>query len=192
MKIFLTWDSRWIWKSIFEELAQEHDIYAVSRTWQYKFDLTKDVDKIQEKFKNIKFDVLVLNAWVWDFSEFQLGNLEKYEQIINLNLLANIQLLKKLNYDKKCKIIFIWSIISKKFLKGASVYQASKFGLRGLAGWLKKEWYKSYLINPKIVDTQFHPSDLDLQNFPQTEIKNIVNTIKNIINNLETKFEIDL
>jgi len=54
------------------------------------------------------------------------------ENIINLNLLANIRILKTLenNIDKNTKIIFIGSIISKKFMKNASVYQASKFGLR--------------------------------------------------------------
>jgi short-subunit dehydrogenase len=47
-------------------------------------------------------------------------------------LLANIRLLKTLekNINKNTKIIFMGSIISKKFMKNAAVYQASKFGLR--------------------------------------------------------------
>jgi len=98
-----------------------------------------------------------------------------------------------INYDKKkTKIIFIWSIISKKFMKWASVYQASKFWLRWFAWWLKSEWYKVFFINPKIVDTNFHPSNLDLNKFPQTSIESIVNTIENIINWNEKRFEIDL
>jgi len=193
MNIFLTGDSSWIWKSIFEKFKNNYNIFWVSRKGQYSFDLTKDIEKIKDKFANTFFDVIILNAGKWFFWNFEEGNIEDYEEIINLNLLANIKLLKILNYDKKkTKIIFIWSIISKKFMKQASVYQASKFGLRGFAGGLKNEWYKVFFINPKIVNTNFHPSYLDLSKFPQTKIEDILTTIENIILWKEKRFEIDL
>lgn len=192
MNILLTWDSKWLWKAIYEDLSGIYTVFWVSRSWDYKFDLSKDILDISRNFKEIDFDVLILNAWVWYFGDFNDWCLEKYEEIINLNLLANIRLLKNLNISKKTKIIFIWSIISKKFMKAASVYQASKFAIRWLAWWLKKEWYKVYLINPKILDTEFHPYHLDLKNFPKTNIKDIVKLVQNIINGLETRFEIDL
>ncbi len=195
MNIFLSWDSKWIGKNIYETLKEKYNIFGVSRTWQNKYDLgkMKDLEKLTEKLESTYFDVIILNAGIGDFEEFENGDLEKYQKIINLNLFANIYLLKKLNYDKKkTKIIFIWSIIWKKFMKNASVYQASKFGLRWFAGALKKEWYKVFLINPKIVDTNFHPKELDLQKFPKTEIKDIVEDVENIINWKEYRFEIDL
>ena len=195
MNIFLSWDSKWIGKNIYETLKEKYNIFGVSRTWQNKYDLgkMKDLEKLTEKLESTYFDVIILNAGIGDFEEFENGDLEKYQKIINLNLFANIYLLKKLNYDnKKTKIILIWSIIWKKFMKNASVYQASKFGLRWFAGALKKEWYKVFLINPKIVDTNFHPKDLDLQNFPKTEIKDIVEVVENIIIWKEHRFEIDL
>jgi len=195
MNIFLTWDSKWIWKSVYDYFKDKYNVFGVSRTGQNKYDLSKteQIEKMFEKLEDVYFDVLILNAWVGDFCEFKDGSLEKYRKIIDLNLFANIHLLKKLNYDKKkSKIIFIWSIIWKKFMKNASVYQASKFALRWFAGGLKKEWYKVFLINPKIVDTDFHPKDLDLSCFPQTDIKSIVKTIDDIIEWNETRFEIDL
>jgi len=195
MNIFLSWDSSWIWKALFEKLSIDNNVFWVSRNGQIKADLTqnKDIDLLINKLENIKFDVIILNAGKGYFWNFEDGDLETYEEIINLNLLANIKLLKKLNYDKnKTKIIFIWSIISKKFMKWASVYQASKFWLRWLAWWLKNEWYKVFFINPKIVDTNFHPKNMDLTKFPQTSIESIVNVVKNIIKWKEKRFEIDL
>jgi len=195
MNIFLTWDSSWIWKALFEKLSIDNDVFWVSRNGQIKADLTqnKDIDLLTDKLENTKFDIIILNAGRWYFGNFEDGDLKTYEEIINLNLLANIKLLKKLNYDKKkTKIIFIWSIISKKFMKWASIYQASKFWLRWFAWWLKNEWYKIFFINPKIVDTNFHPKDIDLSKFPQTSIENIVNVVENIVFWKENRFEIDL
>jgi len=192
MNIFLTWDSKGIWKVLYDELKKEYNIFWVSRTWEYKYNLIKDIDKLSDDFKDKVFDVIVLNAWIWDFNFFKDWDLNIYEDIINLNLISNIKLLKKLHYHAKSKIIFIWSIIWKKFMKQASVYQASKFWLRGFAWALKKEWYKIFLLNPKIVDTCFHPDYLDLSYFSKTDIKDIVKTIKNIIKGEEKRFEIDL
>lgn len=192
MDIFLTWDSKWIWKALFEALSKEYTVFWISRNGQYKYNLLKNIDKLSEDFKQDIFDIIILNAWMWDFHKFSEWDLKTYEDVINLNLLANIKLLKKLNYHKKTKIIFMWSIIWKKFMKWASVYQASKFWLRWFAGALKKEWYKCFLINPKIVDTCFHPEDLDLSYFLKTDIKDIVKIVKNIIKGDEKRFEIDL
>ena len=194
MNVFLTWDSSGIWKFIFKNLSTKYNVFWISRTGQYKYDLSKkeEIEKLVNKFKNTKFDILILNAWIWYFWEFKEGSIETYEKIINLNLFANITLLQKLNYTPKAKIIFIWSIISKKFMKWAAVYQASKFALRGFAWWLKQEWYKIHIINPKIVNTNFHPEELDLSNFPKTKIDNIYEVIENIINWQERRFEIDL
>jgi len=194
MNIFLTWDSSGIGKFVFEKLSWKYNVFWVSRTGQYKFDLSKkeEIEKLSNKFKDTEFDVLILNAWIWYFWAFQEWDLQTYEKIINLNLLANIRLLKNLNYKQKVKIIFIWSIISKKFMKWAWVYQASKFALRWFAWALKQEWYKVNIINPKIVDTNFHSRDLDLSKFPQTKIEDIYEIIENIINWEEKRFEIDL
>ncbi len=194
MNIFLTWDSSGIWNFVFEKMSDKYNVFWVSRTGQYKYDLSKkeEIEKLANHLKDTEFDVLILNAWMWYFWDFRQGSIENYEKIINLNLFANIMLLQKLNYIPKAKIIFIWSIISKKFMKWATVYQASKFGLRWFAWWLKQEWYKVHIINPKIVDTNFHPHNLSLSKFPETKIEDIYQVIENIISWEEKRFEIDL
>ena len=193
--ILITWTTSWIWKYLEDNLIENNNIFSFSRS--NCFDLTKveTFKKIKENICEDNLDILILNAGIWEFWNFESIELEKMENIINLNLLANIRILKTLenNIDKNTKIIFIGSIISKKFMKNASVYQASKFGLRWFAWWLKKEWKKVFLINPKIVDTDFHKNKIELQNnFAKTSLDSILETVKNIFSWKEQKFEIDL
>jgi len=199
--ILITWTTSWIWKYLEENLRENNNIFSFSR-WNW-YDLTEieTFENIKSSFKKIPLldkeglGVVILNAWIWEFGSFEENSLEKYENIINLNLLANIRLLKVLEnfINKNTKIIFMGSIISKKFMKDASVYQASKFGLRGLAGGLKKEWKKVFIINPKIVDTDFHKNKIILNTkFEKTSLESILETIKNIISWNEKRFEIDL
>ena len=193
--ILITWHSKWIWKYLDYNLKDNYNVFWFSReNW---FDLTKieTFKKIKENIWNKKIDILILNAGVWEFWKFEDNNLEKYENIINLNLLANIRIIKILedNIWKDTKIIFIWSIISKKFMKNAAVYQASKFAIRWFAWWLKSEWKKVYLVNPNIVDTNFHKNKVDLdKRFKETKLIDILYVIKNIISWNEKRFEIDL
>ncbi len=193
--ILLTGHSKWIWKYLFDNLKDDYKIFWFSReNW---FDLTKNdtFNKISFFIEEEKIDILILNAWVWEFGKFEDIALEKYENIISINLLVNIRLLKVLekNIDKNTKIIFIWSIISKKFMKNASVYQASKFWLRWFAWWLKQEWKKVFFLNPKIVDTTFHSEKINLnKNLPETKLEDILKVIKNIVSWEEKRFEIDL
>ena len=193
--ILLTWNSKWIWKYLNDNLKDNYNIFGFSRTnW---FDLLdkNTFKKIKETIWSINLDTLILNAWVWEFWSLESNSLESYEDIINLNLLANIRIIKILenNINKNTKIIFIWSIISKKFMKHAAVYQASKFGLRWFAWWLKSEWKKIFLINPKIVNTGFHDWKIELdKRFTETKIEDILSIINSVINWSEKRFEIDL
>ncbi len=199
----ITWTTSWIWKYLEDNLKENNNIFSFSRSNGFDLTKIKTFEKIYNKLNNQqgslvpcnKLDILILNAWIWEFGLFEDINLEKSENIINLNLVANIRILKYLekNITKNTKIIFIGSIISKKFMKNAAVYQASKFGLRWFAGWLKKEWKKVFLINPKIVDTDFHKNKINLEKrFEETSLESILETVKNIISGKEQKFEIDL
>lgn len=141
------------------------------------------------------FDVLVFNAWVWYYWEYFSQDLKNYEEMINLNLLSPIRLLKKLenNINRNTKIIFIWSIASKKFMKSWSVYLASKFGLRWFAWGLKEDGKKVYIINPKIVDTDFHKGKVSLpEKVESIKVEDVVFVVEKIIDWEENRFEIDL
>lgn len=207
--ILITWTSKWIWNYLLKDLKNNNEIIWISRTeswlkWfkEINIDLTnyklfnKIVDYLEQN--NIKLDVIIINAWIWHFWIYQDWSSEKYKEIINLNLLSPILLIKELEpYLKtKAKIIFIWSIISKKFMKYWAVYQSSKFWLRWFAWWLKSElkWKAIHIINPKIVDTTFHnKSEIDIKVWNrETKLIDILEIIKKIIDWKENRFEIDL
>jgi len=200
MNILITWTNSWIWKYLKENLEKEFNVFKVSKRKAeeknfFKCDLTKKEEIQNLDFKENIFDLVIFNSWVWYFWEFFQGNLENYEEVINLNILWNIRLLKKLqnNINKNTKLIFIWSYAWKKFFKDWAVYTASKFALRWFSWALKKDWRKVFLVNPKIVETSFHKQKIKIwKNIKKTSLKAILETIKNIISWKETKFEIDL
>ena len=196
MNIFITWTSKWIGKFLKDNLQKEN-IFDIS--WKSECDIS-DFDNLEKFLKqkisnDLQLDVLILNAGFGLFGKFEEFSFLEYEKLINTNLLANIAILKFLekNIHSKTKIIFIGSIISKKFMKYASVYQASKFWLRWLAGWLKSEWKKAYIINPKIVDTSFHKDKVCINPaWEKTSLESILEVVKNILFWKEKRFEIDL
>lgn len=208
--ILITWTSKWIWNFIANKLLDDHNVFCISRNkcnidWvcEFNIDLTNHslFDNLCKKLEqdNIKLDIIILNAWVWFFGKFFDWEEKDYFDIINLNLTSNIILIKKLEkfLSKKSKIIFIWSIISKKFMKYWAVYQASKFGLRWFAWALKNEfnWNRIHIINPKIVDTTFHDKSkipLSFDSSKYTSKEAILKVINDIIEYRENKFEIDL
>lgn len=227
--ILITWVSKWLWKFLLDNLKSDYNAFWVCRSEipsltpickrgeeeeilpllgeeqekifnidLTKFELFDNLIKIFEQ-EQISFDVIILNAWVWAFWKFGEIEPEKYIEIINLNLLANILLLQRLEkyLNKNTKIIFIWSISSKKFLKYWAVYQASKFGLRWFAGALKNEWKdkKIFFLNPKILDTDFHSDtkiELNFEKEQYTDMKEVLQVIQNILAEKEKRFEIDL
>lgn len=200
MNILITWTNSGIWKALKEILWLNHTIFKVSKSEAkennyFRCDLTKKKEIESLDFWNTIFDVLVFNAGVSYYWEFFSQEIANYEEIIKLNLLSPIRLLKKLehNIKKDTKFIFIWSIASKKFMKYGSVYLASKFGLRWFAWWLKEEWKKVYIINPKIVDTAFHKGKIDLpENIESIGVEKIAWIVEKIIDWEEKRFEIDL
>lgn len=208
--ILITWTSKWIGNYLLKILKENNNVIWISRTKSNDFGFKEfNIDlTISEVFNNIvnyleqykiKLDVIIINAWLGHFWKYENWCSEKYTQIINLNLLSPILLIKELEpyLNSKAKIIFIWSIISKKFMKYGAVYQASKFGLRWFAGALKSEmkgkWI--YIINPRIVETTFHDEaeiDINLGNDKITSLESIWEVVKNILWGSENRFEIDL
>lgn len=207
--ILITWTSKWIWKYLVDKLKIENNILWISRTkttnsW-YKefnidltnFDLFNNFCKKLEQ-DNIKLDIVVINAGLGHFWKYEDGCSKKYKEIINLNLLSPILLIKELEpfLVEKAKIIFIWSIISKKFMKYSAVYQASKFGLRWFAWALKNEMKGKavHIINPRIVNTSFHDkSEINIEMWNrETKLEDILKVIEWIIAWNENRFEIDL
>jgi len=204
--ILITWISSWIWKYISKELSKENTII-----WTWRKEIEKieninylkwdiwDIDFIKKLNNSInKIDYVIINAWVWYFDNFENISLEENKEIIETNLLSPILLINLLLKDKKINkwIIFIWSIVWKKSMKYWASYAASKFWLRGFAMQLKNElkWIKTHIINPKIVNTNFHKnSKIEIHwKYQETSLDSIYQVINNIITWKEKTFEIDL
>ncbi len=205
--IFISGVSSWIWNHLAKQLKDEFNIYWVSRRnpeigWIdfSSLDLTDINESLKyiESKKDIGFDVMIFNAWIGYFDKFENMKTEEILSTINLNTISPIIFLNAMlpTISPKAKLIFIWSVASKKFFKHWAVYQASKFALRWFAGSLKNELkQKIYLINPSIADTGFFANnrlgDSAVDHF-QTSLDSISDTIKDIISWKENRFEIDL
>ncbi|MDD3145382.1 MAG: SDR family NAD(P)-dependent oxidoreductase [Candidatus Gracilibacteria bacterium] len=208
--ILITGTSKGIGNYVAKNLNDDFNIFGISRT-KSELDLQREINIDLTKFElfdnlvknfeqtEIKFDAIILNAGIGYFGRFSSGTDKEYLNIINLNLTSNILFLKKIEkfLNPKAKIIFIGSIIGKKFMKYGAVYQASKFGLRGFAGALKNELkgIGVHIINPKIVDTTFHDEAKIELNFGEnkyTSKDEILACINEILNGNEKRFEIDL
>lgn len=202
-EILITWTTSWIWNFLAKNLKNEHKIIWTWRkennvNWinYFYWDL-KDENFLKNISENInKIDYLILNAWIWYFDKFENISLDNHKEIIDTNLISPI-ILTSLLLDKiKTWIIFIWSISGKKSAKFWSSYSASKFWIRWFAMNLKNEIsnIKIHIINPKVVKTNFHKNSKIkiVWNFKETEIEDILKTVKNIINWTEERFEIDL
>jgi len=204
--ILITWISSWIWKHLAENLKNESNIYWISRTNPNIEDINytsvdiSDFWALKVYLNSVdwtQLDTIILNAWIWFFDEIQ--NLWETEILstINTNLTANILIINSLvsKLQKECKIIFIWSVASKKFFKHWSVYQASKFWLRWFAWSLRNEIkQKVYHLNPQFVDTKNFFKNYRVWvewRFNETNIDDILTIVKNIIDWNENRFEID-
>lgn len=203
--ILITGTTNWIWNYLATNLKSDNKIIWVGRSKNnidnidfFAWDL-KNLEFLENIVKNIEtIDYLVLNAWIWHFDNFKNISIEDNKALLETNLISPILLTSLLLKENKIKagIIFIWSLAGKKSMKNWASYAASKFWLRGFAMQLKNEnlWVKIHLINPKIVDTNFHKnSKIEIVwKYSETKISDIFEVIENIINWNETRFEIDL
>lgn len=104
--------------------------------------------------------------------------------------------------SEKTQFIFVWSVAGKSLFAGGAGYQASKFWLRWFVGSLRKEiGNRVFLINPKIVETNFHKNRLPkgirsaqiiFDEYKKTALDDILAVVKNIIDDKQENREIDL
>ena len=103
--ILITGTNKWIGKAIKDKLKKDFDIFKVSKSFSQEenfiqCDLSKKEDINNLIYDNIIFDTIILNAWIWYYWEFESKKIEDYEEIIKLNLLSPIRLLKHLEILK--------------------------------------------------------------------------------------------
>ena len=113
-------------------------------------DIGKDntLNKIFIKIKKIKSNVLINNAGIYLNKSFKNTNLKQIDEIMNVNFITNIKLIKKiskLNY-KDFLIININSIAGISGSANETIYSASKHALKGFYDSLEKESGHSFSI----------------------------------------------
>ena len=204
MHLLITGTSTGIGNYLAKNLWEKHSISWVSRRENtlknidfYRWDIRDNdfLEKISNEIKTLDF--VILNAWVGHFWNFESITEVHHREILETNLLSPLLFTHKLLSKKKIKsgIIFIGSVAGKKSLKNGASYMASKFWLRGLVMGLKND-YKNlqiHIINPSIVKTDFHlNSNLDMSNYKENSLSDILKIIENIIAWKEKRFEVDV
>ncbi|MCS6956821.1 MAG: SDR family oxidoreductase [Patescibacteria group bacterium] len=128
----------------------------------------KTVKKIIDKFGRI--DILINNAGIWIEEEVDNNECLQIKKTIEVNLLGQIFMTKAtISYMKKNKkgtIIFINSQAGLNTKAKRSIYNASKWGLRGFADSLEKELYP---YNIKVIS--LYPGKMKTKLFEKTGVK---------------------
>lgn len=173
--IVITGTSRGIGYSIAQRLLQEgHEVIGISRThtlvhenYTAKVIDLSDTKNLIEKLKALskeylEVDSLICNAGKWHYSHFEQLSYFQIQEILHLNFLSQVFLVKafisKMKERKKGDIFFIGSESGLKGAANQSIYSASKSALRGFAQALRCECatqeIRITLINPGAVKTQ--------------------------------------
>lgn len=204
MKILITGTSSGIGHFLAENLAKTQKITGISRQKNlipdisfFCWDIRKNdfLEKVVSSLDSMNY--IIINAGVGYFWEFENIAENQHQEMLETNLLSPISFLHKLLKQKKIKtwIIFIGSIASKKSMKFWASYMASKFWLRGFAMGLKNDYKKLQIqiINPSIVKTNFHKkSTLDMSNYRENSLEEILKIVEDIISWKEKRFEVDV
>ncbi len=161
----ITGASSGIWLAFAHVFAREgYDIVLVARNQEVLQSLEKELFSIrvtiiakdlslpsssQEiydilKEKDILIDILVNNAWFWDYGYFHEGNLEKYSQMIDLNVRSLTELTYLFGKDmidrRHGKILNVASTAAFQPGPIMSVYYATKHYVLAFSEGIAEEW----------------------------------------------------
>ena len=197
-----------------------NELFTVSRRpspigqW-IKADLTKttDIDELSNKLKGKAIDGLLYLGGTWEKNaftsdyDFETCSDDDIENVLNVNLLAPIRVIKSLipNLKKSsnAKIIIIGAAVGGLNLNRSREVSntSSKFGLRGLVFSLRQSLNKDKigvtLVNPGNIATEEVLSDLQASDkdeshaIPLQDLFNVIETILKLSNRTNIN-EIDL
>jgi short-subunit dehydrogenase len=123
---------------VLDSLADELEGRAVVADLASRGDLRRLVDAAQD------VDILVANAGVPGGGELTDHSLESLDRVIDVNLRAPLALARELGERMLQRasghVVFISSLSGKTANPGSSLYNATKFGLRGFALALRQDW----------------------------------------------------
>lgn len=188
--IIVTGSSRGIGLSITKQLLQEgHEVVGIARhhTIDHENYIPKTIDLrnlkiLPQQFKalaKIPANSLICNAGIWHYCHFEELSFEKMEEILHVNFLSHVFLVKaflpRMKKERKGEILFLGSTSGLKGAVKESLYSASKAALRAFSQSLRSECatqnIRVMMINPGAVKTEMiQLAPLDLGSDPLNHI----------------------
>jgi len=153
-------------------------------------DLLKDnlkevLSNIKSQFGNI--DILINNAGVWIEEPFEYGDMNAWDDALDVNLKSAIHLTRYCLDDmpEGGSVIFIGSTASRKTYAGGTNYCAAKFGLLGFANSLfediRERGIKVCSILPGVVNTDMHKDDLSFTPEKMIQPEDVAATVQFVL-----------
>jgi short-subunit dehydrogenase len=125
-------------RDVLNSLAEELEARAVVADLASRGDLRRLVDAGQD------VDILVANAGVPGGGELTDYSLDSLDRVIDVNLRAPLALARELGERMLQRasghVVFISSLSGKTAKPASSLYNATKFGVRGFALGLRQDW----------------------------------------------------
>lgn len=149
MNIFITWVSSWIGRNLLEKYIESwNKVYGVVRTEKQKEEIiTKyskseiyvcdlsDISQIEKLWKKIQketFDIMIFNAWYWEYKNFSKHSEHEILNQILVNFYSPISIISnyiKNDLSNNTKIVLISSIVWSMPIKNLSIYGSTKWWL---------------------------------------------------------------
>lgn len=188
MNILVTGASRGIGNAIFKELKSLGNVYITGRDEKtlrilgangyIACDLSKNIDKLCDFIKDIKFDVIVNNAGEYIYGAIDTMSEKDIKRMFDVNVLSPIKIISAgvpyMKEQKFGRIINIGSISGVMGEAYASLYSSTKSSLIGLTKALALELAEHNItvntINPGWVDTELGNSSVEDSEFSKDEI----------------------
>lgn len=161
---------------VFKVALELSDIPQIQETIQYIYTLVPHID------------ILINNAGIWIEEPFEKGNMDLWDQALDVNLKSVIHItrytLEKM--PENGAIIFIGSTASKRTYANGTNYCAAKYGLLGFSGALfediREKGIKVSSIFPGVVNTDMHKDDEKLVKEKMIQPEDIAQTVQYILN----------
>ena len=175
MRALITGGSRGIGKAIVSKFV-ENSIEVIVPT-RKELDLSSDnsIEKFSTEF-NTPIDILINNAGINEISLLENLSDSKISDVLNINLVAPIKLIRNLlpllKESKNAKIVNIssvWSVVSKE---GRSIYSVSKSGLNALTRSLALEFGQIPILVNSVAPGYIN-TELTLKNNTDSQLEDI-------------------
>ncbi|ARU94393.1 SDR family oxidoreductase [Tatumella citrea] len=160
---------------------QDKNVIAVATDVTKADDVNHLIQTTINKFGRV--DVLINNAGVMPLSRLEQGNIDEWNQMIDVNLRGVLHgiaaVLPYMKSQKSGHIINTASVAAHLVFESSAVYSATKFAVRALTEGLRQEMavhnIRATLISPGAVKTELldHISDIDVKQANQDYVENV-------------------